>query len=508
MSSYQHTRVWEVDHRRLGILTPTFARGGCEEYVIALALWAQRNGWSPTVCLPDVEGVASVRRDLAAHDIPNAPLTAWEAFRFSEDQFRQSRRDTLAMIRDHRFSRLIIVLPTIEFGGALIDAAAQADVPAAVLYQLVPYRHAFEPLERHIYSWARRQKQVWLTVSQQNREVLCESLGWQSSAVDVVPNALLRHVERVDGSEREDRRQSLRRELGIPDDSFVALTVARLHVQKAHDVLIRAAASLADRHPQVHFVWAGTGEIAEQLKAQLAEHGLTSRVHMLGHRTDVAECLLQAADAFVLPSLFEGMPFAALEAMATGLPSILSDIGPHREIATDGLEALLVPVGDAEAFAQAIEQLVINAEAAKAIGAAAQRRVNGHAPGASFQELFGSIDRGLGVRAQRSPMWPLVEGPRRRVAIFGAGGGGRKLHAELSPDSEAVAFLDSRADGDGELLGLPIRKPEAVHDLNVDAVILASIHAGPMYHQLLALGFPGERIEIFPIWRLLPSEEA
>ena len=493
----------------MGILTPTFARGGCEEYVIALARWAQSTGWSPTVCLPEVDGVTSVRRDLAAHDIAAAPLTAWERFTFSEDLFRQSRRDTLRTIRERRFDRLIVVLPTIEFGGALIDAAAQADVPTAVVYQLVPYRHTFEPIERQIYSWARRQKQVWLTVSQQNRDVLCESLGWRTSAGDVVPNALLRPIVRVDQSKRELLRQALRRELGIPADAFIALTVARLHVQKAHDVVIAAAALLASRHPRVHFVWAGTGEIGDQLKTQVEERGLANAVHMLGHRTDVAELLLPAADAFVLPSIFEGMPFAALEAMAAGLPSVLSDIGPHREIATDGLEGLFVPVGDPEAVAQAIDRLLTDPASAAAIGAAAQRRANGHAPGASFQQLFESIDRGLGSRSHVTAMWPLVEGRKRRVAIFGAGGGGRKALAELLPDNEVVAFLDSRAvDGEGELSGIPIRRPEAVHELNVEAVILASVHAGPMYHQLLALEFPGERIEIFPIWRLLPPDEA
>ncbi len=493
----------------MGILTPTFARGGCEEYVIALARWAQSHGWDPTVCIPEVEGVTSVRRDLAAHGISSGPLTAWPLFTFSEDSFRQSRRDALGSIRDRRFDRLIVVLPTIEFGGALIDAAAQADVPTAVLYQLVPYRHPFQPLERQIYTWARRQKQVWFTVSQQNRDVLCESLGWRTSAVDVVPNALLRTIDQVDQSKRELLRQELRRELGIPADAFIALTVARLHVQKSHEVVIAAAATLASRHPRVHFVWAGTGEIQDQLQAQVLERGLRKRIHMLGHRTDVVELLLPAADAFVLPSQFEGMPFAALEAMAAGLPGVLSDIGPHREIATDRLEALLIPVGDSDALANAIERLLADPSASAAMGAAARRRAAGHAPDGSFEQLFQAIDRELGPRSHVTGMWPLVDGPRRRVAIFGAGVGGRKALAELPPDHEVVAFLDSRAvDGEGELLGLPIRRPEAVHDLNVDAVILASIHAGPMYHALLALGFPGERIEIFPIWRLLPPDEA
>jgi glycosyltransferase involved in cell wall biosynthesis len=497
-----------LDHQPLGILTPTFARGGCEEYVIALARWAQSQGWNPTVCLPEVEGVTSVRRDLAAHDIASAPLTAWEHFTFVEEEFRQSRRDALRTIREHRFARLIIVLPTIEFGGALIDAAAQAQVPTGVIYQLVPYRHAFERLERQIYGWARFQKQAWLTVSRQNRDVLCESLGWQQSAVEVVPNALLRRIDPVDQATREQLRLRLRRELGLPPDAFVALTVARLHIQKAHDVLITAAAALARRRPNLHFVWAGTGEIADRLSAEVGARSLSERIHMLGHRTDVVDLLLPASDAFVLPSRFEGMPFAALEAMAAGLPSVLSDIGPHREIAGDG-EALLAPVDDSDAFAQSIERLIASPDLAASIGAAARRRAEAHAPEASFQRLFEAIDHEIRSPRHGTGRWPLIDGPERRVAIFGAGVGGRKALAELPGDDTVVAFLDSRVgDGDEKLQGLPIRRPETVHDLNVDAVILASVHAGPMYHQLLALGFPGERIEIFPIWRLLPPEEA
>jgi glycosyltransferase involved in cell wall biosynthesis len=497
-----------LDRGRLGILTPTFARGGCEEYVIALARWAHASSWDTTVCLPEVDGLVSVRQELEAHAIPSAPLAASPLFNYDEDVFRNSRREALRTIKTHRFDCLVIVLPTIHYGGPLIDAAGVANVPAAVLYQLVPPGHRFTSVERQIYTWARRRKQAWLTVSQQNRDLLCESLEWQASAVDVVPNVPLRQIDLVDGALRDRLRQRLRHELDLPPNAFIALTVARLHAQKAHDVLIEAAARLARRHPHLHLVWAGTGETRDRLKAQVADSGLTGRVHMLGHRTDVVDRLLPAVDAFVLPSSFEGMPFAALEAMAAGLPGVLSDIGPHREIAHDGREALLVPVGDSQALARAIDRLITNPELAASIGQAARRRGGSPTPESSFHQLFKSLRREVGAPRHDPGMWPLAVGHRRRVAIFGAGSAGRKVHAELLSDSDVVAFLDSRASEGEMLLGLPVRTPAAVHDLNVDAVIVASIHAGAMYQQLLALGFPGERIEIFPVWRLLPPEEA
>ena len=159
----------------------------------------------------------------------------------------------------------------------------------------------------------------------------------------------------------------------------------------------------------------------------------------------------------------------------------------------------------------AIEGAPLAAHAAVALASGPWRSLRGGEISARIEldrRLRASAYGGVALDAHGNAFGMLVEGPRRRVAIFGAGSGGRKALAELLPDSEVVAFLDSRADGERELLGLPIRKPEAVQALNVDAVIIASIHAGPMFHQLLALGFPGERIEIFPIWRLLPSEDA
>ena len=71
---------------RLGILTPTFERGGCEEYLIALARWSRLHGYEPTVCLPEVPGLASVRTDLARSGIATHPLTAFPIYYFDEDR--------------------------------------------------------------------------------------------------------------------------------------------------------------------------------------------------------------------------------------------------------------------------------------------------------------------------------------------------------------------------------------------------------------------------------------
>lgn len=481
---------------RLGILTPTFERGGCEEYLIALARWSRLHGYGPTVCLPEVHDLASVRADLAGSGIGTAPLTAFPIYYFDEDRFLETRRDTIRSLRDQHFDQVVIVLPTIESGGALIDAAAAIDVPAAVVYQLVPYRHPFAPVEQRLYTHARRGRQVWITVSADNRSLLSASLGWSEDAIEVIPNTLLTSVPRPSAEIRSETRSRLRAELGIPATSRIALTAARLHWQKGHDLLLAAAARL--QVDDLHFLWIGRGDLEADLRRDIDRLGLGPRVHLAGHRDDVDSCLA-AADLFVLPSRFEGCPFAAMEAMAAGLPCVLSDIGPHREIAPDG-EATLVEVSDVDALSSAISRILNEPDHAHALGSAASRRAAAFAPGTSFERLFASLSRQEhGSRADR---WPLA-GPRRRVAIYGAGSAGREVRRKVSQDDDAVAFIDSAAShASPPVDGLQVLPPEAIPALGVDGVVVASLHAHAICQKLEEIGYPATSIERQPVERL------
>ena len=486
--------------RRLGILTPAFERGGSEEYVIALSRWASEHGWCPTVCLPDVAAVKSIRSELATVGIPTADLTAWPLFEFSEERFLAARRDAISLIRTYGFERLIIVLPTIEYGGALIDAAAALDIPAAVIYQLVPYPHRFLPIEQHIYTRARRQRQAWIAVSQHNRDLLCSSLGWSEDAVVAVHNSLQKEVQRPDAQMRLAAARALRSELGQSDTTAILLTVARLHHQKGYDVYIDALERLAAKRSDFHCVWVGGGELEQHLRDQLRIRQLASRVTLLGVRNDIVQ-LLHAASVFVLPSRFEGCPFAAMEAMAAGTPVILSDIGPHRELALDG-DALLVPVEDPAALANAIAETLDHPDAAEARAQAALMRAAAFRPGRSFDRVMALLLTAE-QRACRIPPWPLVAPTRPRIAIFGAGSAGRQALRQLAPDYTVVAFLDSRA---GEkpppVDGCPVVRPECVSGLTIDAVVVASLHADAMCETLFGLGYPKESVIRFPVDRL------
>jgi glycosyltransferase involved in cell wall biosynthesis len=117
----------------------------------------------------------------------------------------------------------------------------------------------------------------------------------------------------------------------------------------------------------------GDGELREELQAQVGELKLDAHIHFLGSRLDVAD-LLAASDIFVLPSLWEGLSMALLEAMAAGLPIVASEVSGTAHAIVPNETGLLVPPGDIQKLTQAVGRLLSNPTFAQALGAAARQR--------------------------------------------------------------------------------------------------------------------------------------
>jgi len=154
------------------------------------------------------------------------------------------------------------------------------------------------------------------------------------------------------------------------------VTVANLRREKAHEVLLAAAAQLASRYPQLTFDIAGDGPRLSELRELAKTLGVADRVTFLGHREDVP-ALLAGADAFVLPSRSEAFPNGAIEAMAAGLPVIASATGGLLDLIEDGRTGVLVRPDDVDALTQAIAELIASPARASALGATAREEVTG-----------------------------------------------------------------------------------------------------------------------------------
>lgn len=128
-----------------------------------------------------------------------------------------------------------------------------------------------------------------------------------------------------------------RRELGVPEDARLLLSVGELNENKNHETVIRAIADL-----DVYYAIAGEGDLHEHLQGVIDELGLSGRVKLLGYRDDVAE-LYQAADVFVFPSMREGLPVSVMEAMASALPVVCSRIRGNVDLIDDNGGVLFDP---------------------------------------------------------------------------------------------------------------------------------------------------------------------
>ena len=149
---------------------------------------------------------------------------------------------------------------------------------------------------------------------------------------------------------------ALRRSLGLSSEDFVVGEVAKLWPGKGHDVLFGAAARLRNFIPNLKILLIGDGGLRSQLERLAHELKLDGRVVFAGFRSDVA-ALTQILDVAVLPSLFEGMGRAVVEAQAAGKPVIGTRVGGIPDLILNGVTGLLVEPNHVEALAWAIEKL-------------------------------------------------------------------------------------------------------------------------------------------------------
>lgn len=169
---------------------------------------------------------------------------------------------------------------------------------------------------------------------------------------------------------------AFRAQVAIPHGAAVLVAVGRLSEQKNFGLLLEALARLT------HLSWVlllvGEGEQRGDLSTHAARLGLASRVRFLGRRDDVS-LIMQASDALVMSSRWEGFPYVIVEALANGLPIVATDVGGVREGVVHGQTGLLVKLLDAGALAEAIEQVV---------GSASLRLRLGRAGRALFRSSF------------------------------------------------------------------------------------------------------------------------
>ena len=181
---------------------------------------------------------------------------------------------------------------------------------------------------------------------------------------------------------------ALRAALTPPGAWPVLLNVGRLTGQKGQEYLIRALPRIRAAHPGAVVLLAGQGDLEPSYRALAGELGVAAAVRFLGVRPDVPR-LLQAADLFVFPSIYEGAGVALLEAMAMGRPIVAARAPAVVEVAGDA--AALVPLRDPEGLAEAVIALATDRDRQADLGARARRRIEAEFDIAVNAQKFGAL---------------------------------------------------------------------------------------------------------------------
>lgn len=216
--------------------------------------------------------------------------------------------------------------------------------------------------------WAFRNSRATAAVSLATKVQLDADLGVPAQQICVIRNGI---------PLRTGDRATVRRELGVRDDELLILAIGNLDQRKGHLILLKALEKLQSAglsQPWRLAIAGGRGgEERPKLEAFAAEHGMSDRLHILTYREDVPD-LQAAADIFVMPSLWEGLPLAMLEAMLAGKAIVASDTSGIPEAITTEEHGLLTPPGDVESLAKALGRLLIDPALRQRLATAAQKR--------------------------------------------------------------------------------------------------------------------------------------
>jgi glycosyltransferase involved in cell wall biosynthesis len=321
--------------------------GGAEEHALSILAGMRAYGFEPYLAAP-APLIAAMQPALSEAEVKCLPIEFLSRFDVlaGAHLLRFLRRENIALLHCHLFTASLYGAGIARMAGVgrVLETCHGPEV-----WRMGKGLRASFWVDRQVG----RLVDTYIAVSHAAARHLIENKRVPKNKIRVIHNG--RDLDRF-ASVDSRRRQATRAALGLGDEPTI-LTLARLEEQKGHRHLIDAVAITAERRPNVITLLAGEGPLEAILRARCAALGITERVRFLGYRRDVPE-LLEAADFVVLPSLYEGLPLVAIEALAARRPMIATEVDGTPEVVINERTGLLVPPSNPIALAAAIERLL------------------------------------------------------------------------------------------------------------------------------------------------------
>jgi glycosyltransferase involved in cell wall biosynthesis len=347
------------------MLASTLVLGGAEKVVRALALGLPDHGFNPhIICL---HGPGSVGEELCRRGV---------RVRFG---LMRSRLDVAVFVRLYRLFReeRVAILYVLDHHDALFWGGF-ASRAAGVPWRVTPVhstglwgkKGSFTLTDRLVLPLYNRV----VALSATHADYVSRRGGVDHSRIAVISNGV--DTGRFEPVPSRGERDRVRESLGLAPRDFVVTIVAALRPEKNHEMFLRAAAGFCREGGSGVFLVAGDGEEAGKLHDLAGELGLGDAVRFMGARDDIP-AILSASDVSVLCShpVVETFPLAVLEAMACGVPVVVTAVGSIPEVLTDGREGFIIPPGDVRALTRALLGLAGDAAGRRTMGERARERV-------------------------------------------------------------------------------------------------------------------------------------
>lgn len=324
--------------------------GGGQINLLSLAKNLDRERFEVFVCSNEKGPLVD---EVRKNNIPHFPVT------FSKRFNRKTVRDLVSILGDNRIDILHTHGGVAGFYGRL--AARKCRLPV-IIHTLhgIHYLHYRNFLLKRTYilleRYFSRFTDALIFVSDADREKGKKFKLAPEEKIYIVKNG-------IDLSSRELREEMIseteknRRDLGLQSSQPIVGTVARLHRQKGITYLLKATRRIYEVFPEVKILIVGGGPLRSKLERETQRLGLEEVVWFMGEREDAAK-FLSIFDVFVLPSLWEGLPYVLIEAAALRRPVVATDIDGVREVIENRRTGILVPPRNPEKLAQAVIRLL------------------------------------------------------------------------------------------------------------------------------------------------------
>ncbi|HMJ74972.1 MAG TPA: glycosyltransferase [Iamia sp.] len=210
----------------------------------------------------------------------------------------------------------------------------------------------------------------------------------RADRVRVVPNGV--------DLERHPPPFDLRAHVAVPPDAPLVGTISRLVPQKDPLTWVAMAARVVEQVPDAHFVIVGDGALRDEVTTAVDRAGLDERLHLVPHLPE-ADRALTSLDVFAMSSVFEGAPYAPMEAMRAGVPIVLTDVAGSADLVDDGVDGRIVPARDPGALAAAVVEQLTDRPLAESRAARARctvaDRFGGPAMGRRTRDVYAEVAR-------------------------------------------------------------------------------------------------------------------